>query len=604
MKICRFTYQKRVLTGIIDSNLVYKANKKPDGLYFRTSLSFPLSEVKLLAPSVPKKVICVGVNYHEHAKDGHTIPKEPILFLKPSSATCGPSDIIRHPGMSAQVDFEGELAVVIRKKAHRISPDQANEHILGYTCANDITARDIQNREGIFTRAKGFETFAPFGPWIETDLDPTDLTLETVVNGCIVQKASTQDMVFSIPEIVSYTSQIMTLHAGDLIMTGTPRGMGAMNAGDSVKVSISGIGTLHNTMGMREPAIEWRDQQREKNRREKREMFSNKVADLSANENPLGPSTKVKPALMAHLDQIHRYPDGEAKELKGILSQRLNVVVNRIVLGNGSCELIDLAARVCLKPGDRSLSPLPGFNYYRSAAKRVRAEFCGVPLQDGKYNLDAFVDRINEKTRIIFLGNPNNPTGCTIGQDELDRFLSKVPGDVLVVLDEAYKEFVRRSDFPNSLEYIDRGDNVLVLRSFSKAYGLAGLRLGYGVGSPELIKRLDGMKQYYNTCSLAHVAAIETLKDDQYLEKTQNATWEGIDFLSRELNKLGLDFMPSDGNFLLVDVGDGKHVCRELAKRSIKVKEMDLFQLPDYVRVSVGRAEENRHFIRSLKEIL
>jgi 2-keto-4-pentenoate hydratase/2-oxohepta-3-ene-1,7-dioic acid hydratase in catechol pathway len=208
-----------------------------------------MEDVTLLAPVVPSKIVAVGLNYRDHAEEvGLEMPDEPLIFLKPSTAVIGPNESIRYPRMSSRIDYEAELAVVLRKRTTGVSPGEAGEHILGYACFNDVTARDLQNKDRQWTRAKGFDTFAPLGPWIETDLDPGHLTVETRLNGELKQSSNTENLIFDCYELVSFISRVMTLMPGDVIATGTPSGIGPMSVGDRVDVVIEGIGTLTNSV--------------------------------------------------------------------------------------------------------------------------------------------------------------------------------------------------------------------------------------------------------------------------------------------------------------------------------------------------------------------
>jgi 2-keto-4-pentenoate hydratase/2-oxohepta-3-ene-1,7-dioic acid hydratase in catechol pathway len=213
-----------------------------------TSVRFPLADVRLLAPILPSKVVCIGKNYADHAREmGGEPPDEPVIFLKPSTAVCGPGDPIQRPTLlSERVDFEGELAVVIGRLCRQVPADRVSDVIFGYTCANDVTARDLQARDGQWTRAKGFDTFCPLGPWIETDVDPADLELSTVLNGEIKQQSRTSLLLHGVHALVMFASQVMTLLPGDVLLTGTPAGIGPMDKGDQVSVTIEGIGTLTN----------------------------------------------------------------------------------------------------------------------------------------------------------------------------------------------------------------------------------------------------------------------------------------------------------------------------------------------------------------------
>ena len=221
----------------------------PFGEFRRLEAEIPLSMVRLLAPVQPGKIICVGRNYAEHAREQNVeVPDIPMLFMKPPSSVIGPEDTIILPPQSRQVEHEGELAVVIGRRGRWIPAEQAPTYILGYTVANDVTARDLQRRDGQWTRGKGFDTFCPLGPWIETDLDPADVLVQTRVNGEMRQMASTREMMFPVQQLIAFISSVMTLEPGDLILTGTPAGIGPLNAGDAVEVTVEGIGALQNTV--------------------------------------------------------------------------------------------------------------------------------------------------------------------------------------------------------------------------------------------------------------------------------------------------------------------------------------------------------------------
>lgn len=247
MKIVRFTARGKDRYGILEKGLIRSITEPSVGAVREMDETFTLEKVKLLAPCVPSKIIAVGVNYKSHASEmNHQLPERPLIFLKPPTAVIGPEEEILYPDSSRQVDYEGELGVVIGKITHHISRERARDCILGYTCFNDVTARDLQRTDGQWTRAKSFDTFAPVGPWIETELDDTNLTIETLVNGQVVQKGNTADMVFGVPELISFISDILTLIPGDIIATGTPGGIGPMQPGDKVEVSINPIGSLRN----------------------------------------------------------------------------------------------------------------------------------------------------------------------------------------------------------------------------------------------------------------------------------------------------------------------------------------------------------------------
>jgi len=247
MKIVRFTTGRKAVYGILDGETVNSLAGNPCQRIKTTGRSHSLSDIRLLPPCLPSKIVALGLNYRSHAEEVNLkIPAEPLIFLKPSTSVIGPEDNIVYPESSQQVDYEGELGVVIKKPARHVSVEEAGSYILGYTCFNDVTARDLQYRDRQWTRAKGFDTFAPIGPCIETELDPDNLSLETRLNGEIKQKTSTSDLIFSTYELVSFISHVMTLLPGDVIATGTASGIGPMQRGDTVDVIIENIGTLRN----------------------------------------------------------------------------------------------------------------------------------------------------------------------------------------------------------------------------------------------------------------------------------------------------------------------------------------------------------------------
>ncbi len=239
--------------GVIDGDAVEVIEPHPFSLHRRTGRRAPLDQVRLLAPVIPSKVLCVGRNYRAHADEkGQEVPAEPLLFLKPSTAVVGPYEAIRYPGeLTSHVEHEAELAVVIGRMVSEVTRDQARGAVYGFTCANDVTARDLQREEPQWTRAKGFDTFCPLGPAIATDVDPSDLRVRCSVDGDLRQDSSTAEMVFDVPDLVAYASQVMTLLPGDVILTGTPAGVGRIEPGQTVRVEIEGIGVLENPVVLR-----------------------------------------------------------------------------------------------------------------------------------------------------------------------------------------------------------------------------------------------------------------------------------------------------------------------------------------------------------------
>ncbi len=254
MRLARFSVGEEILLGVVEDGGVYELKTYPApsvkvlSKTARTGVEWPLDKVNLLAPVTPSKVIAIGLNYKAHAEEfGKDLPAEPMLFLKPPNCVIGPGSEILYPAhMSHRVDYEAELAVVIGATASGVAPDESSKHILGYTCFNDVTARDLQGRDIQYTRSKGFDTFGPTGPWIETELDPESVRVEAYLNGEKKQDCSTSDMVFNVYKLVSFVSRVMTLFPGDIIATGTPPGVGKMKPGDEVEVRLSGIGSLVN----------------------------------------------------------------------------------------------------------------------------------------------------------------------------------------------------------------------------------------------------------------------------------------------------------------------------------------------------------------------
>ena len=247
MKFVRFAIGRKTRYGVLSGQTIQVIDGSPFRRFMRVDEYHQLSEVRLLAPCLPSKIVAIGLNYRKHAEEaGMPIPDVPLIFLKPSTSVIGPEDDIVYPAMSSRVDYEGEFGVVIGKRAWRVSPDKALDYVLGYTCCNDVSARDLQGLDGQWTRAKGFDTFAPFGPCIETELDPGNTPVETYLNGELKQQGNTNDLIHSVRDVISFASHVMTLLPGDIIATGTPSGIGPMSVGDTVEIRIGPIGVLRN----------------------------------------------------------------------------------------------------------------------------------------------------------------------------------------------------------------------------------------------------------------------------------------------------------------------------------------------------------------------
>jgi len=336
----------------------------------------------------------------------------------------------------------------------------------------------------------------------------------------------------------------------------------------------------------------------------KRQLGLKEVIKLASNENPLGPSPKALEAIRRSLLSLNRYPDSSGFYLKKKLAKTCSVEPSAIVLGNGSDELIDIILKTFVEDDEHILTADFTFLEYGIISKVKNRTVITVPLKYFRYDLDAIKRRIDNKTKVVFISNPNNPTGTYVTKHELDEFLKGLPDNVLVVLDEAYDIFIDVSDFPQGLDYI-RKNNMIVLKTFSKSYGLAGLRVGYAVTKPELANYMNVARQPFNVNSLAQVAAFAALEDRKFLKKTRKLILEGKDYLYDALKGMGFAYVPSVANFILIDMGrDGVEVFNKMLKFGVIVRDMKQYGLKNYIRVTVGTKKENQRFIRVLKKII
>lgn len=326
---------------------------------------------------------------------------------------------------------------------------------------------------------------------------------------------------------------------------------------------------------------------------------------LASNENPLGPSPLAVKAMNAAMAKLHRYPDGAAFTLLDRLARHLGVPASRIVVGNGSDDILGMLSLAMLQPGDETLIPASSFLMYEIVTQTAGAVPVKVPLNDLGIDLDATLAAINDRTRMIFVCNPNNPTGSMITRTAMADFLKAVPDDVVVVIDEAYIDFARSETCARGMEFLDEQRAVVILRTFSKAYGLAGLRIGYGVMPSAMAEILNRIRMPFNANSLAQVAATAALDDTDFYRKTLDLTHQGIDFLATELEKRGLQVFPTQANFFLVNVGrDAKEVFELMLRQGVIVRAMTAYGYPDYIRINVGLSEENRRFLDALDRVL
>jgi histidinol-phosphate aminotransferase len=329
---------------------------------------------------------------------------------------------------------------------------------------------------------------------------------------------------------------------------------------------------------------------------------ADEIVKLASNENPLGPSPKALAAMRAALDSAHRYPDGGGFYLREALAKKLGFNRDHLILGSGSNEIIEFLGHAFLDRGDEVVTSEHAFVVYKLVAAVFGARTIEVRSPDLRHDLDGIVAAITAKTRLIFIANPNNPTGTLAGQDEIDRFLERVPPEIVVVFDEAYFEYLDHP--PDTLRFVRAGRNVVTLRTFSKIQGLANLRIGYGIARPELIQVLHKTRQPFNVSGLAQAAAIAGLEDETHLRETKRITDEGREYLQSEFAALHLQFVPGVANFVLVNVGDGARIFRALLERRIIVRALKGYNLASWVRISVGTMEQNRRCIAALQEIL
>ena len=336
-----------------------------------------------------------------------------------------------------------------------------------------------------------------------------------------------------------------------------------------------------------------------------RELGISGSIKLASNENPLGPSPMAVQAIKDHLVKLNRYPDGSGYYLKTKLSEIYHIPFDRIILGNGSNELIELIVRTFLNEGDHAIQAFPTFLVYEKIVTGAGGRMTSVPLSDFRVDLNGIRDAIRPDTKIIFINNPNNPTGSAIAKGELVQFLKELPQDIVVALDEAYIEFVTDKAVANGIEILDEHPSLFILRTFSKLYGLAGLRIGYGFGKEWMIDYMNRVRQPFNANALAQAAATAALGDDRFVAETLETTRKGLAYLYRSLDTIGLEYLPTQTNFFLIKMpGGGKRVYESMLKQGVIIRAMDSYGLPDHIRVCVGLPEENERFIETLKRVL
>ena len=333
-------------------------------------------------------------------------------------------------------------------------------------------------------------------------------------------------------------------------------------------------------------------------------LQAERIIKLASNENPLGIPDSARAAMAAAVDDLGRYPDSNGFELKAAIAQRYAVPPDWITLGNGSNDILELAAHSLLQPGSSAVYSQYSFAVYALATQETGARAIVVPARDLGHDLDAIGAAIGADTRLVFIANPNNPTGTFLPAEAIAGFLATVPRDVVVVLDEAYNEYLDPALRFDSTRWLHQYPNLIISRTFSKAYGMAGLRVGFGLAQAELTDLMNRVRQPFNVSSVAQVAAVAALDDAEFLQRSYELNRDGLALLQSAFARMGLEFVPSHGNFVLVRVGDAAAVYEGLLRAGIIVRPVANYALPEWLRVTVGLPEENRAFLAALSRVL
>jgi histidinol-phosphate aminotransferase len=332
-----------------------------------------------------------------------------------------------------------------------------------------------------------------------------------------------------------------------------------------------------------------------------RELGISDSIKLASNENPLGPSPAAVKALQDNLSDLNRYPDGSCHYLRNALSEKLGTGPEDLIFGNGSNEIIELAVRTFMIPGDEAIMAHPSFVVYSTIVQAAKGRNIIVPLKDYCHDLDAMASEITDKTKIIFIANPNNPTGTINKNTEFDSFMEKVPDGVLTVVDEAYYEYVQSRDYADSMSYFRQDRDILILRTFSKVYGLAGLRIGYGIAKSGINSEMNKVRQPFNINSLAQKAAIAALADSKHIEKTVEINEKGKEYLYKELSGMNINYVPTEANFIYLYFNSdiASDIYNTLLKEGVIVRPMG----PAQIRATIGLPEENKRLIEALRKL-
>jgi len=336
-----------------------------------------------------------------------------------------------------------------------------------------------------------------------------------------------------------------------------------------------------------------------------RELGIKNIVKLASNENPLGPSRPVLNAIKKAAEEITRYPDGTGFRLKALLAEQLKVESSQVTLGNGSNEILELLARTFVSPGDEVIMSDHAFAVYPLVTLAAGGKVVSVPARQWSHDLDAMSDAVTERTRIIFIANPNNPTGTWFSKGELKAFLKAVPDHVVVVLDEAYFEYVEQENYPDGIKLLSDNENLVVTRTFSKIYGLAALRIGYSISSNGIAELLNRARQPFNVNSIAQEAAIVALSDNDYIDQSRALNALGMTQIETALDEMGIGYIPSVGNFICVEVGPtSMSIYESLLQNGVIVRPVANYNMPDHLRVTIGTQEENQTFLDALNRVL
>jgi histidinol-phosphate aminotransferase len=337
----------------------------------------------------------------------------------------------------------------------------------------------------------------------------------------------------------------------------------------------------------------------------KRELGLTDIIKLASNENPLGPSPRAMAAMREAIKTTRLYPDNNCYHLRRALSERLGFPPEQITIGRGSDEVIHGLGLAFLEKGDQVLIPSYPFVLYEFTGDLMEAELVRVPFCNYRYDLEAMAERVSERTKLVFLANPNNPTGTYVTHAAVEKFLDRLSERGVLVMDEAYNEYVDAPDYPRALDFVRQGRNVVVLRTFSKIYALAGLRIGYGIARPDIAAALEKVREPFNVSTVAQEAALASLGDPNQITRSVRVNNQGKRYLYKEFKALGVKYVPTQANFIFVDTGkDAAYVSQELLKQGVIVRHDPAFGYPTHFRVSIGTKPQNARFISALKEVL